>query len=139
MVQGRAATGYVRAMSTLVIDGDTLTLEAIRDVAERSRPVAISAPAQARVARARALVNRIADGDDPAYGVNTGFGTLAEVRIAKGDLRELQRNLILSHAAGVGSPLSIPEARALLLLRCNVLAKGYSGCGPKRCSWGSTC
>jgi histidine ammonia-lyase len=114
-------------MSTLQLDGNTLTLEAIRDVAERNRPVELTAESIARVNKARALVDRVAAGDEPSYGINTGFGTLAEVRIDKKDLRDLQRNLIVSHAAGVGQPLSIPEARALLLLRCNVLAKGYSG------------
>ncbi|GMU59162.1 MAG: histidine ammonia-lyase [Myxococcaceae bacterium] len=114
-------------MSALAIDGNTLSLEAIREVAERNRPVELSGEARKRVDAARALVERVAAGDEPAYGINTGFGTLAEVRIDKKDLRDLQRNLIVSHAAGVGQPLSLVEARALLLLRCNVLAKGFSG------------
>lgn len=114
-------------MTTLEIDGNTLTLEAIRDVALGGRQVALAASARARVDLARALVDEVAAGEAPAYGINTGFGTLAEVRIEKKDLRDLQRNLILSHAAGVGQPLSTGEARALLLLRCNVLAKGHSG------------
>ncbi len=113
--------------SPLVIDGNTLKLSDIRDVSARNRHVELSPVAREKVAKARALVDKIAAGDEPAYGINTGFGTLAEVRIEKNDLRQLQRNLIVSHAAGVGSPLSIPEARALLLLRCNVLAKGHSG------------
>lgn len=117
-------------MSTLLLDGHTLTLEQLRDVAQRQRPVGLTPEALARVQKARDLVDRIAAGDEPAYGINTGFGTLAEVRIDKKDLRELQRNLIVSHAAGVGAPLSIPEARSLLLLRCNVLSKGYSGVRP---------
>src|SRR3954468_16117375 len=115
-------------MSTpLELDGHSLTLEAIAQVARGGVQVTLSAPAAARVDRARALVEKIAAGDEPSYGINTGFGTLAEVRIEKKDLRELQRNLILSHSAGVGQPLPLPEALALLLLRCNVLAKGYSG------------
>jgi histidine ammonia-lyase len=114
-------------MSTLLLDGSSLKLEDIREVAERNRRVALSPEARARVDRARALVDRFADADAPTYGINTGFGTLAEVRIDRKDLRDLQRNLILSHAAGVGAPLPIHEARALLLLRCNVLAKGHSG------------
>ena len=117
-------------MSTLLLNGNTLTLERIRDVAFRNLSVTLDSAALQRVTKARALVDRIAAGDEPAYGINTGFGTLAEVRIDKKDLRELQRNLIVSHAAGVGQPLSIPEARALLLLRCNVLAKGFSGVRP---------
>lgn len=113
--------------SPLIIDGNTLKLSDIRDVAARNRHVELSPQAREKVAKARALVDTIAAGNEPAYGINTGFGTLAEVRIEKNDLRQLQRNLIVSHAAGVGNPLSIPEARALTLLRCNVLAKGHSG------------
>ena len=87
----------------------------------------IAAAARERVRAARALVEQIAEGDVPTYGINTGFGTLAEVSIPRGDLRKLQRNLILSHAAGTGAPLPPPEVRALMLLRANVLAGGYSG------------
>jgi histidine ammonia-lyase len=115
----------------LLIDGDTLRLEEVRAVAARHEPVDLAPAALERVRAARALVERRAAGDEPVYGINTGFGTLAEVRIDKKDLQDLQRNLILSHSAGVGSPLPIPEARALLLLRCNVLAKGYSGIRPE--------
>ena len=120
-----------RNMTTpLQLDGNTLTLSDIRDVSARNRPVELTAHSLDRVAKARALVDRVAAGDEAAYGINTGFGTLAEVRIEKKDLQTLQRNLIVSHAAGVGQPLSIPEARGLLLLRCNVLAKGFSGVRP---------
>jgi histidine ammonia-lyase len=114
----------------ILLDGDTLTLEAIAEVAHRRAEVGLSKAARARVERARALVERVAGSDAAVYGINTGFGTLAEVRIDKKDLRRLQRNLVLSHSAGVGEPLPLPEARALLLLRCNVLAKGYSGIRP---------
>lgn len=113
-------------MNPIELDGQTLTLEAIFHVAHGA-PVRLSAKAAERVDEARALVDKVAAGDTPAYGINTGFGTLAEVRIEKKDLAELQRNLIMSHAAGVGQPLPLPEARILLLLRCNVLAKGFSG------------
>jgi histidine ammonia-lyase len=114
----------------LLLDGDTLPLEAIADVAHRRVEVALAPEARARVERSRAVVDRVAEGTVPTYGINTGFGTLSEVRIDRKDLRALQRNLLVSHAAGVGEPLSLPEARALLLLRCNVLAKGYSGIRP---------
>lgn len=116
--------------STLLIDGNSLSLTDILDVAARGRKVTVSEEAFGRVAKARAVVERAAESDEPTYGVNTGFGTLAEVKIEKKDLQKLQRNLIVSHAAGVGQPLSPAEARALLLLRCNVLAKGYSGVRP---------
>ncbi|XXF81049.1 histidine ammonia-lyase [Myxococcaceae bacterium GXIMD 01537] len=115
----------------LLLDGDTLKLEQILQVARHEVTVALAPSAAERVRASRALVDRVAAGDTPAYGINTGFGTLAEVRIDKKDLRELQRNLIVSHSCGVGTPLSLPEARALLLLRCNVLAKGYSGIRPE--------
>ncbi|MCP3101701.1 histidine ammonia-lyase [Myxococcus sp. K15C18031901] len=115
----------------ILIDGDTLTLEQILQVARNEATVELASDAAARVRASRALVDRVAAGDTPSYGINTGFGTLAEVRIDKKDLRDLQRNLILSHACGVGTPLPLPEARALLLLRCNVLAKGYSGIRPE--------
>ena len=115
----------------LLLDGETLSLEEIRDVARGGVQVELAPEALARVERARALVDRVAAGEAAAYGINTGFGTLAEVRIDRKDLRTLQRNLLLSHAAGVGTPLPEPEARALLLLRCNVLAKGHSGIRPR--------
>jgi histidine ammonia-lyase len=114
-------------MRHVLIDGDTLALEEVRSVARREARVELSPASRERVRAARALVDaRLSDGE-PHYGINTGFGTLAEVRIADGDLQKLQRNLVLSHAAGVGQPLPLEEARALVLLRANVLAKGYSG------------
>jgi histidine ammonia-lyase len=111
----------------ILIDGETLKLEEIACVARAEASVELSPAAVERVQASRALVERVAAGNEPVYGINTGFGTLAEVRIDKKDLRQLQCNLLRSHAAGVGSPLSIPECRALLLLRANVLAKGFSG------------
>jgi len=111
----------------ILIDGETLQLEEIARVACSDAFVELSPSAAERVERSRALVDRVAEGDEPAYGINTGFGNLAEIRVEKKDLQQLQRNLLRSHAAGVGPPLSIPETRALLLLRANVLAKGLSG------------
>lgn len=117
-------------MTPLLLDGNTLTLEQIDAISAHGRPVGLAPEARKRVETARALVDKVAAGDAPAYGINTGFGTLAEVRIARDDLRQLQRNLIVSHAVGVGQPMPLHEARALLLLRCNVLAKGHSGIRP---------
>lgn len=114
----------------LQIDGSSLTLEDVARIGAKATRVELTAEAKEGVAKGRALVDRLAEGDEAIYGVNTGFGTLAEVKIAKSDLQRLQRNLILSHAVGVGQPLPIAEARGLLLLRANVLAKGFSGIRP---------
>ena len=109
------------------LDGETLTLEQLALIADDREAVALAAPAAAAVDGARAVVDRLAAGDAAVYGVNTGFGSLAEVRIPRSELRALQRNLLRSHAAGVGEPLSTRSVRAMMALRANVLAKGYSG------------
>jgi histidine ammonia-lyase len=114
-------------MRRVLIDGDTLELEEVASVARGEARVEVAPGARERVRAARRLVEELLGDGAPHYGINTGFGTLAEVRIADGDLARLQRNLVLSHAAGVGEPLPLPEARALVLLRANVLAKGFSG------------
>ena len=114
-------------MEHVLIDGDTLRLEEIEAVAAGRARAELSPGARERVRAARRLVEARLDDGEPHYGINTGFGTLAEVRIPREDLERLQRNLVLSHAAGVGDPLSVHEARALMVLRANVLAKGRSG------------
>ncbi len=114
-------------MERVLLDGDTLTLEEVEAVGHGRARAEIAPSARERVRRARALVEALLADGESHYGINTGFGTLAEVRIEANDLRQLQRNLVHSHAAGVGAPLAIPEARALMLLRANVLAKGVSG------------
>src|SRR3982074_1541642 len=111
----------------ILLDGTSLTLAQGQAAARGEAEVAVSPAARERVRAARKLVERIAASGAPTYGINTGFGTLAEVPIARGDLTRLQRNLILSHAAGVGSPLPEAEVRALMLLRANVLSRGLSG------------
>jgi histidine ammonia-lyase len=111
----------------IVLDGRSLTLEQVAEAAAGGARIEISPAARERVRAARKLVDRIAESGVPTYGINTGFGTLAEVPIAKGDLQRLQRNLILSHAAGVGTPLPLEATRALMILRANVLSGGYSG------------
>jgi histidine ammonia-lyase len=111
----------------VLLDGDTLTLEEVEALARSEARAELTPAARDRVRASRALVElRLQDGE-AHYGINTGFGTLAEVRIDGEDLADLQRNLVLSHAAGVGAPLPAREARALLALRANVLAKGLSG------------
>src|SRR4051812_26048416 len=111
----------------IVLSGSDLTLEQVGAAAAGGARIEIASHARERVRAARALVDRIAKGDVPTYGINTGFGTLAEVSIPRADLQTLQRNLILSHSAGTGQPLAAPEVRALMLLRANVLSGGYSG------------
>ena len=111
----------------ILLSGGALTLEQVGAAALGGARVEVAPAARERVRAARLLVDRIALGDVPTYGINTGFGTLAEVSIPRADLQRLQRNLILSHSAGTGQPLSLPEVRALMLLRANVLAGGYSG------------
>jgi histidine ammonia-lyase len=83
----------------------------------------LPADARARMEASRAVIERIVRSNVTAYGVNTGFGKLASVRISQDQLRELQRNLVRSHACGVGAPLSEHETRAMMLLRANALAK----------------
>ena len=117
-------------MQPLILDGQALTLAEIEAVSLNGRPVAIAGAALARVAASRELIEAILAEGQTVYGVNTGFGKLADVRIASGSLAQLQPNLVRSHAGGVGQPLSEGESRAMLLLRANVLAKGFSGCRP---------
>jgi histidine ammonia-lyase len=114
-------------MERVLLDGETLTLEEVIAVSHGRALAEVSPEARERVRRARALVDARLEDGEAHYGINTGFGTFAEVRIDLPDLERLQRNLVLSHAAGVGAPLSLPETRALMLLRANVLAKGVSG------------
>jgi histidine ammonia-lyase len=114
-------------MERVLLDGDTLTIEEVLAVSRGLGRAEIAPAARERVRRARALVDARLEDGEAHYGINTGFGTLAEVRIERSDLERLQRNLVLSHAAGVGRPLPLDETRALMLLRANVLAKGVSG------------
>ncbi len=114
-------------MNALHISGNDLTLEAVREVAADRRPVLLSADAREAVNRARAVVDEIVASNTLAYAITTGVGKLSDVRIAGEQIRELQVNLVRSHSAGVGEPLSVAETRAMMLLRANSLSKGYSG------------
>jgi histidine ammonia-lyase len=110
--------------------GRRLSLVDLEDVAVRRRPVVFDAEARARVDASRAAIDAIAHAGDDAprvYGVNTGFGALSETRIGAADIRALQRNLVRSHATGVGPDLSTAEVRGMMLLRAQVLALGHSG------------
>ena len=115
-------------MSELVqLRGDALTLEDVERVAVSYAPVALAAEARPRVEAARAMVDRAVAEGRVVYGLTTGFGALSEVVIPRDRIRELQVNLIRSHAAGIGDPLPTDEVRAITLLRANVLALGHSG------------
>jgi len=114
----------------IALDGSSLTLDALSRVAYDGERVSISDAAQRRVAASRAVVDEHAARGTAVYGVNTGFGALADVAIPDHQLAQLQLNLLRSHAAGVGDPLPAPIVRALMALRANVLAKGFSGIRP---------
>lgn len=118
-------------METLVLNGEALTLAEIEQVAAAGRRVQISPAARQRVIESRECIDAILAAGQVVYGVNTGFGRLSDVRVPSESLAQLQVNLVRSHAGGVGRPLAEAEARAMLLLRANVLAKGFSGVRPE--------
>ncbi len=116
-------------MKPLYLDGN-ITIEDLKDVVFKNREVRLSPDAYSRMAASNKLVAEMAKGERLIYGINTGLGKLSDKRISYDDIKRLQINLIRSHAAGIGEPLSEPETRAIILLRANVLAMGYSGVRP---------
>jgi histidine ammonia-lyase len=114
-------------LKALHISGKDLTLEAVRDVAVERRPVLLDPDAREAVDRSRAVVDALVAENRVSYAITTGVGKLADVRIAGDQIRELQLNLVRSHAGGIGEPLSAAETRAMMLLRANSLSKGHSG------------
>src|SRR6266851_10041094 len=108
-------------------NGQPLTLTEIAGVAYGREIVQVSSSAYPRILASRKIIDDIVARDAVVYGVNTGFGKLADVRIEREELRHLQLNLVRSHACGIGPPLSEPEVRAMMLLRANVLTLGFSG------------
>lgn len=117
-------------MDTIQIDGEHLTLAQLLDAALRDCRAGIAPAAGERMKASRAVIERVVGSGATVYGVNTGFGKLASVRISREQIQELQLNLVRSHACGVGAPLSEAETRAMLLLRANAIAKGFSGVRP---------
>jgi histidine ammonia-lyase len=109
------------------LNGQQISLAEIAAVALGDSSVQVSPSAHPRILASRKVVDDIVARDAVVYGVNTGFGKLADVRIPHEQLRQLQLNLVRSHACGIGPPLSEPEVRAMMLLRANVLALGFSG------------
>ena len=115
-------------MKTITIDGDHLTLEDVSAVARQDdRSVKISAEAKGRVRQARQAVEAFVAQGEVVYGVTTGFGHLKDRLISPDQTAALQRNLVMSHAVGVGEPLPEDVVRAMMLIRANTLAKGHSG------------
>jgi histidine ammonia-lyase len=115
---------------SIVLTGNDLTFDQLYAVALRNEAVSLSPAAVTRMKASRAVVDRLVAANETAYGINTGFGKLASVRISAEQVRQLQINLVRSHACGIGAPLSAPETRAMMLLRANALAKGLSGVRP---------
>jgi len=114
-------------LNALHITGNDLRLEDVREVAISRQAVLLSPDAREAVNLARSVVDEIVAGNKLAYAITTGVGKLSDVRILGDQIRELQVNLVRSHAFGVGAPLLVAETRAMMLLRANSLAKGYSG------------
>src|SRR6266581_4578225 len=116
---------------SVALSGNDLTFPQLYDVALRDEQVQLTASAIERMNASRAVVDRLLASGATAYGINTGFGKLASVRISTEQVRQLQVNLVRSHACGVGAPLSEAETRAMMMLRANALAKGLSGLRPR--------
>jgi histidine ammonia-lyase len=114
-------------VNALHINGNDLTLEEVREVAIERRPVLLAADARAVVHRARAVVDSLIANNRVSYAITTGVGKLSDVHIAGPQIREMQVNLVRSHAVGVGEALPAAETRAMILLRANSLSKGHSG------------
>ena len=115
----------------VVVDGETLSLDQLVAVARHGVQVTIAEAARSRVVQCRAVIERLLSEGVPAYGVTTGFGALQDRTVQPGQLEALQENIILSHAAGVGPDAPGDAVRAMMLLRANTFAKGFSGVRPE--------
>src|SRR5207249_6931216 len=129
--KSRSERGMSGNSAVIRLTGNDLTFEQLHGVALRGDKVAIAPDAVERMKASRAVVEKVVASGETAYGINTGFGKLASVQISAEQVRQLQVNLVRSHACGVGEPLSQPETRAMMLLRANALAKGLSGIRPQ--------
>ena len=114
----------------IVIDGESLTFEQVIAIAY-SNPadshVVLSDIAKSNVNRCAAAVQTLLDRGEIAYGITTGFGAFKDKIISREEVETLQRNVVLSHAVGVGKPFDTPTVRAIMLIRANTLARGFSG------------
>lgn len=114
-------------MKTIVIDGNSLSLEDFIEVVRFKAKVIISDEAKDRITKCRTYLEELINRDNIIYGVNTGFGKLSQIKINLSDMTKLQENLLKSHACGVGNYLDEETTRGIMLLRINALSKGYSG------------
>jgi histidine ammonia-lyase len=114
-------------MPHIMIDGNSLTMKDILAVAAKNAKIELSASACKKVQKCREYVEKVIADGKVVYGLTTGFGKFSNVTISKADIDELQENLIMSHSVSVGEPFNKVQTRAIMLLRANVLAKGYSG------------
>lgn len=114
----------------ILVDGESLTLEQVELVARQGVKVGLAPAAVEKMQASRRVVEEVLAGGEVAYGINTGFGDLSRVRISDEEVEQLQHNLVLSHSCGVGEPVGEEIVRALMLLRANALAKGFSGVRP---------
>src|ERR1700675_1275262 len=112
------------------IDGEHLTQANLERAVFDGAEIELAAPARERMLASRKVIEHLIQSDAAVYGVNTGFGKMASVRISREQIRQLQVNLVRSHACGVGAPLGEHETRAMLVLRANAIAKGFSGVRP---------
>src|SRR4051794_28362564 len=111
----------------VMLDGRGLTIEQVAEVARNFSRAELAPEARAVMAKSRSLVEKWVAEGKPVYGINTGFGSLQNVAIPADKVEQLQENIILSHAAGVGDVVPEEVVRAMMMLRANALAKGYSG------------
>jgi len=114
-------------MGHLIIDGEHLSIKDLVNVARNNFSVQLSENAMQKVNKSRAYVDKLVDSEAVVYGITTGFGKFSDTYISKADTKELQRNLIISHACAMGEPLSEEVVRGMMLLRANALSKGFSG------------
>ncbi|HBO23999.1 MAG TPA: histidine ammonia-lyase [Providencia sp.] len=114
-------------MTKLTIHPGKMTLDDLRNVFEHSVTISLDKRSHTAIEKSVATVNQIIAEDKTAYGINTGFGLLANTRIATKDLQSLQRSIVMSHAAGVGEPLEDEIVRLIMVLKVNSLARGFSG------------
>ena len=114
-------------MTSIILDGESLTFQQVIEVAYGDATVAIADSAKEKVNRAAAAVDRLLARGEVAYGITTGFGALKDKIIPLDQVETLQRNIVLSHAVGVGNPFDVPTTRAIMLIRANTLARGFSG------------